>query len=450
MVAVARRVAYSVLESLVCSHETLDALLSRTLEKEPGLDQRDKALATELVFGVVRWQGRLDWVIQQISNIPLAKIDPRILQVIRLGLYQILFLSKVPHAAAVNESVNLAKKRAPKWVAGYVNGVLRAAIRKGQIDLPKETDDPITALCVEESYPRWLIDRWVARLGLSETRKLCRANNRIPPVTIRVNTLKASRQKVTEALIPFVQEIQPTKYAPDGLSLKGMKQPIADMAPFRKGWFQVQDEAAQLVSFLLNPRPTERILDGCAGFGGKTGHIAQLMKDSGHIAAIDNNHGKLEALGLAMARLGVSCVTPWHRDLASPVVRDLIRTCDRVLLDAPCSGLGVLRRNPDAKWRKKAENFKALVDRQKTLLKSTAFFVKKQGILVYCVCSMEPEEGDDVIQDFLKTHTDFVIDKVSSVRSDLLGAFGDRSGVFKTSPHEHNMDGFFAARLRRV
>jgi len=450
MVSMARQVALSVLEKLERSNETLDILLADALEKKATLSRRDRALTTELVFGTVRWKGRLDWYIQHTSRIPLSKITPRILQILRLGLYQILFLSKVPPASAVDESVKLAKKKAPKWVVGYVNGVLRAAVRNAkEVPFPDENDGPTFALSVEESFPPWLIERWVERMGLPQTKQLCRACNRIPPVTIRANRLKVTREHLTKALGPFVKEIRPTPYAPDGLILKGMLQPIGHMKPFRKGLFQVQDEAAQLVSLLLDPQPGEKVLDGCAGLGGKTGHVAQLMNNSGHITAADIHNGRLKSLCQAMTRQGIILVKTWSCDMSSSFPGSHDSTFDRVLIDAPCSGLGVIRRNPDAKWKKRPSSFSQLATQQMNILDSVSPLVKSGGILVYCVCSMEPEEGDDVLKGFLKTHDDFVIDGTSSF-SVCLEVFCDQPGIFRSLPHKHDMDGFFAVRLRRI
>jgi 16S rRNA (cytosine967-C5)-methyltransferase len=388
---------------------------------------------------------------QHVSSLPLSKVKPPIMNIVRLGLYQILFLSKIPPSAAVDESVQLAKKKAPRWVVGYVNGVLRGACRKApEMLLPEEASDPIGAISVQESYPPWLVERWVHRIGLSETKDLCRSMNCIPPVTIRVNTLRASRQEVKQSLVEDVQEIRSCVFFPDCLRLKGMLQPIGKTAPFQKGWFQVQDEAAQIAGFLLNPKPGEKVLDACAGFGGKTGHLAQLMGDSGQITALDAQPVKLEALAQTMKRLGISSVKTWERDASTPFSGSLSGAFDRILLDAPCSGLGVIRRNPDVKWRKKSNGFPILADRQRRLLDAVAPLVKPGGVLVYCVCSLEPEEGDEVMTGFLKSHGEFAIDDAPSDFSGLLDRFREKSGIFRSLPHRHDMDGFFMARLRRI
>lgn len=451
MAAIARRIALSVLGSLSDSNVTLDGLLTQAFEKRPPLIQCDRALATELVLGVLRWRGRLDWVIQHLSKTPVHKMDPQVLDIVRLGLYQILFLSRIPVSAAVNDSVELAKEKAPSWVVRFVNAVLRSAAgRAKEIPLPADADDPVAAIAIGESHPDWMVKRWVKRMDIEETRRLCKANNQIPPVTVRVNTLKLSRERLLRSLTGHVKKIARTRFSPDGLALRGLKRAIGEMPPFQEGWFQVQDEAAQLISYLLGPRPGETILDACAGFGGKTGHVAQLMKDSGVIKAMDHQAWKLQSLKASMTRLGISDVTTWHHDLCEPIVEDLAGMFDRILLDAPCSGLGVLRRRPDIKWKKREEDLTRLQRKQRHFLAALAPWVKRGGCLVYCVCSLEPEEGEWVVEDFLKSHTDFVIDCSSTGLAGIDERLVDGSGIFRSLPHKHDMDGFFAVRLKKV
>jgi 16S rRNA (cytosine967-C5)-methyltransferase len=451
MAAIARRVALTVLTGLDKGEATLDSLLSKAFRQRPQMIQADRALATELVFGVLRWRGRLDWVIEALSTTPRERIDPPALNTLRLGLYQILFLSRIPVSAAVNDSVDLSKEKARPWVAKFVNAVLRtAADRAMDVPLPDEREDPLLALAVGQSHPLWMVRRWAARLGLEQTGQLCEANNRIPPVTVRTNTLKISRARLLGLLQPFVRDIRPTGFSPEGLALRGLKKQVADMAPYRRGLFQVQDEGAQLIAHLLDPRPGETVLDACAGLGGKTGHLGQLMANSGVIQAVDRDKGKLRFLREAMKRLGVSIVTAEHCDLAGPGLAKLRGSFHRILLDAPCSGLGVLRRNPDIKWKRHEADLARLRDKQQDLLEALVPLVKRGGRLVYCVCSLEPEEGEEVAEDFLKRHKDFVISRASSSLVEIDGHFFDKAGFFRTVPQEHGTDGFFAVSLQRM
>jgi 16S rRNA (cytosine967-C5)-methyltransferase len=389
-------------------------------------------------------------VIQQLSDTPFDKINPEVLSVIRLGLYQILFLSRIPASAAVNDSVEIAKKRSPRWVVPFVNAVLRSAVRKAEkIPLPVQEDDPVAAIAIGESHPSWMVERWVKRMGVEETKGLCRANNRIPPVTIRTNTLKVSRDSLSRSLSPHVREIRPTRFAPDGLTLRGLKQPVGDMSAFQNGWFQVQDEAAQLITHFLDPNPGQVVLDACAGLGGKTGHIAQLMNNRGRITAGDHQSRKLSCLKTSMERLAFSSVATWHHDLLGATPENLTSAFDRILLDAPCSGLGVIRRNPDIKWKKRKKDLTRLQKKQQHFLARLAPLLKQGGRLVYCVCSLEPEEGSAVVEGFLKSHPDFVIDDSSAGLCEVSRPFVDESGAFRTLPQEYDMDGFFAVRLKK-
>ncbi len=450
MAAISRRIALSVLNALDESNATLDTLLARSFGQGQ-VDHRDRALATELVFGTLRWQGRLDWVLQFLSNIPLHKIEPRILSILRLGLYQILFLSRIPPWAAVNDSVELARETAPRWVVRFVNAVLRSAVRKAkQTPMPDPAKNPITSIVVEEAYPPWLVERWADRLGVEATRLLCRANNRIPPVSIRTNTLRVSREELLDYLGPLVDHVEPSTFSPEGILLRGLKEPIGAMPAFQQGWFQVQDEAAQLISYLVGPRPGETILDACAGLGGKTSHMAQIMGDMGEITAVDNHVLRLSKLETSMTRLGISSVTVRRHDLQTPFAENLAGPFDRILLDAPCSGLGVIRRNPDIKWRKGADDLVRVREKQERILACMAPLVKEGGRLVYCVCSLEPEEGEAVVEGFLKSFPVFVIEDPSIEISEIARRFVDRAGIFKILPQEHAMDGFFAVRLRRL
>ncbi len=451
MVAISRRISLSVLNRLDDSNAFPQDVLHKAFEQGPSLIRKDRALSTELVYGVLRWRKRLDWVISHLSKTPIQNIDPSILNIIRIGLYQILFHSRIPPFAAVNDSVEMAKDKAPLWVVRFVNGLMRSAVRKAkEIPMPDDRDNPIQAIAVRESHPAWLVKRWVERLGIEETKRLCEANNQIPAVAVRANTLKVSRQDLTNALEDHVKHVIPTDYAPDGLLLRGLRHAVSDIPSFKDGWFQVQDEAAQLITHLLDPKPGETVLDACAGFGGKTGHIAQLMKDRGKIKAMEHQAWKLSHLKTSLARLDISSVSTWHHDLSESIPIRYSGRFDRVLLDAPCSGLGVLRRNPDAKWRKTESDLSRLQAGQQHFLSRLAPLVKKGGRLIYAVCSLEPEEGEAVVDDFLRNQVQFVIDRAPIGILHVDARLMDRPGYFRSSPHKQNMDGFFVVRLKRT
>ena len=274
-----RKTALYILNALDKEDKTLDRLLEDVFREKTLFSKKDRALLQALVYGVLRWRGRLDRIIDYFSKTRLNKINSKVLNILRLGLFQIIYLDRIPVSAAVNTSVEMTKAVAAPWIVGYVNGLMRNASRKyGDVVFPDVGKDPVKALAIKKSFPEWLIKRWLDRLGLKETGRLCDAINTIPPISVRCNTLKANREKLVKALEESAEKIGITNYAPDGVFFFNPKRSIPNIKAFKSGLFQVQDEAAQLVSLLLNPQPGETILDACAGLGGKTGHIAQLIK----------------------------------------------------------------------------------------------------------------------------------------------------------------------------
>ncbi len=446
-----RKTALYILNTLNKERNTLDNLLEDVFREKTLFSKKDRALLQALVYGVLRWRGRLDYIIDYFSKTRLNKINPNVLNILRLGLFQIIYLDRIPVSAAVNTSVEMTKAAAAPWVVGYVNGLLRNAVREyGHVTFPDVDKDPVKALATKKSFPEWLIKRWLDRFGLKETGLLCDAINTIPPITVRCNTLKTNRKKLVKALERYAEKIKITNYAPDGGFFFNPKRSIPNIEAFENGLFQVQDEAAQLVTLHLNPQSGETILDACAGLGGKTGHIAQMMKNSGRLVAMDKDENKLMRLESEMHRLGVSIVTTRIHDLSSPLNREHFGKFDRILLDAPCSGLGVLRRKPDIKWRASQQNLAYCQKRQALFLDNLAHFVKPSGVLVYAVCSMEPEENESVIKGFLNKHGKFAIEKKSTGLSFDACSLVTRDGYLKTFPHLNNMDGFFSICMKRI
>jgi 16S rRNA (cytosine967-C5)-methyltransferase len=410
----------------------------------------DKAFIHSLVYGVLRWQGRLDWVIKHFSYVKLSKIDPSVLNIMRMGLFQMLHLTRVPVSAAVNTSVELTKTVADIRTVKFVNAVLRkASVDFGQVTFPDIQKEPVASIAATQAFPEWLVQRWVTRYKPQGTHALCEALNVIPPITVRTNRLKTDRDKLIQALRNEAEDVQATPYSSDGVSFYRPKLPIASLTAYHKGWFQVQDEAAQLVSRLFNPQPRETVLDACAGLGGKTGYIAQLMANQGRVIAMDYHKQKLSQLRSEMMHLGISIVTSNFHDLNTPFEKAPVRNFDRILLDAPCSGLGVLRRNPDAKWILSKMNLEQYHNRQLTFLQTLAPLVRIGGILQYVVCSLEPEENEQVAAAFIESRPNFSIQIPENI-PDQLQNFIDGKGFFRTYPHISNMDGFFSVRFKRV
>jgi len=451
MADIARKTALYVLNTLDKEHRTLDSVLDGVLSKDPSFSSRDKGLIYALVYGVLRWRGNLDWIIGHFSKTPLNQVDPGVVNILRIGLFQIKFLSRIPVSAAVNTSVEMTKFIAPPWVVGYVNATLRNAAKEYQtVPFPELSEDPVNAIASEKSFPKWLSKRWVNRLGIKETFALCDAINSIPPITIRTNSLKSTREKLMNSLMFEVEHIVKTHYSSNGISFSNPKKPISEIKAFEKGWFQVQDEAAQLVTLFLNPQPGETVLDACAGLGGKTGHIAQKMKNHGRLVAMDKDKRKLQRLEVEMNRLGVSTVSILPHDLNYPLRGNRVEMFDRILLDAPCSGLGVLRRNPDTKWSMSKKKLSRHKEKQTRFLKNLIHLVKPSGVLVYAVCSTEPEESRAVVKDFLNKHSEFAIEKDRTGLPAKANHLIDQDGFLRTFPHLHGMDGFFSACLKRI
>ena len=446
-----RKTALEVLNTLTKGKKTLDSILHDIPQDDHFLSRRDRALFTAMVYGVLRWRSRLDHIITHFSNTPIQKIEPGVLNILRLGLFQIIYLDRIPDSAAVNTSVEITKQVGASRAAGFVNALLRkSAANYSSVNFPAFETDPVAFLSAGQSLPGWLAQRWLKRFDKETIMFLCNTINSIPPITIRTNTLKTTREQLVLSLKSEVERIESTTVAPDGIKLINPKRSIPDLPAFINGWFQVQDEAAQLVSLLLNPQPGETVLDACAGLGGKTAHIAQLMQNQGSVTALDKDEKKLQQLDSEMQRLNIPIVHTHCHDLDSALKKKQVDVYDRLLLDAPCSGLGVLRRNPDIKWNSTERSLERHANIQKRFLETLAPMVKPNGVLVYSVCSIEPEEGEAVIDAFLKNHPEFVIDKSpGKLPESLLSLIEPKTG-FKTLPILNGMDGFFLTRLKRI
>jgi 16S rRNA (cytosine967-C5)-methyltransferase len=447
----ARSLAVSLLIALENGPRTLDALLDEVGDAAGLPDRRDRDLFNALVFGVLRWRGRLDYILARFSKLPAAKIEPAVLNILRVGLFQLVHLTRVPPSAAVNTAVNLAKSLATPRTAAFVNAVLRrAAAEHSRVIFPDFTRAPVKALAAEASFPEWLLERWLNRYGPQDARALCESINLIPPLTLRANTLKASRADLMAALKGQADAVEATARAADGVRVRGLQKKLPELAAFQDGWFQVQDEAAQLVSVLLDPQPGEHVLDACAGRGGKTGHIAQLMRNRGTILAVDTSAVRLAQLREEMRRLGVGIAEAEEWDVAAGGAARHAGRFDRILLDAPCSGLGTLRRNPDIRWASSPKQLRPLAGMQLRLLEGAAAALKPRGVMVYAVCSPEPEETEAVVKAFLEKNRGFRVDREPRDLPAAVRTLTGPMGFLQTYPHLQDMDGFFAARLKKL
>jgi 16S rRNA (cytosine967-C5)-methyltransferase len=453
MTDIPRKAALQVIETVSQKkYSHLDRIITDVLDDSSlQLSFRDRKFANILIFGVLRNRETLDWVIRRFSKTRFEKINPKILNILRMGVYQIFFLDRVPDSAAVNTSVELAKQAAPAWVVKYVNAVLRNAARNPDaLDFENIPAIPEERIAISTSFPRWLVKRWINRFGSETCQSLCAAFNVVPPITIRCNALKIKRSDLQTMLAPHVRAIDTTVYGPEGLFFDSPEKPIQELSAFQQGFFQVQDEAAQLITHLLAPRPGENVLDACAGLGGKTGHIAQMMENRGQVIAADRDDKKLYHLRTAMAQLDLKIVTTRAHDFIEPAREFPYADFDRILLDAPCSGIGVIRRNPDTKWRVSASHLKKCAATQRRLLAAVSLLLKPGGTMVYGVCSIEPEENEQVVEDFLTTHPHFEIRREGGSLPFDPHRFISEDGYFRSFPHVHDMDGFFAVCLKRT
>ncbi len=447
----ARSLALDVLNKLDKSEKTLDTLLEE-FHKDHLLPKRERSLFNAIVFGVLRWKGRLDWIISHLSSMNTKKTKSEIINILRIGLFQIIYLNRIPVSAAVNTSVEMAKHSGGERGAGYVNAVLRRAAREHQtLPYPDIEENPVYAVSVTRSFPEWMVRRWIEFLGVNRTIELCDAINEIPPITIRVNPLKTNRGELINRMETDVGNIRPTVHSPSGISFSNPEKSIHEMETFKNGCFQVQDEAAQIITLLLDPKPGDSVLDACAGLGGKTGHIGHLMENSGRITAVDLDNEKLDRLNREMERLGITNVTTVKDNIGNPqILKKYYGYFDRILLDAPCSNMGVIRRNPDVKWKLQESKLIQYKKKQLLFLHNLADLIKPSGIIVYAVCSTEPEENEEIIKEFLIKRPDFGIDNDMLYLPESIGVLLNERGFIKTYPHIYNMDGFFSVRLKRI
>ncbi|MDF0645607.1 MAG: 16S rRNA (cytosine(967)-C(5))-methyltransferase RsmB [Nitrospira sp.] len=458
----ARSTALAVLVESTQSDDPVDGILERACAPI-GHDARERALTVELVYGVLRHQGTIDWRLEPVLDKSMQKLPRLIQMLLRMAAYQLLSLDRIPHSAAVNESVRLAKVNVPvlgrDW-SGFVNAVLRALLRNPVAPWPSMADDPVHSLSVRYSVPEWLSRRWIHRLGSDAAEAACAHSVTIPPVTIRVNRLKSTRDDLLERLRRSGVSASPTSVSPLGITVES-RGPITSLPGFSEGCFYVEDEAAQLIPPLLGASSGESILDACAAPGGKTTHLAELIGDRGTILALDKHGTRLDVVAANCARLGLRSVRPitgdaryrdgWQRAASTPLARAEVRhdLFDRILVDAPCSGFGVLRRHPEAKWRKHSAALVRYQKLQLEILDALSATLRPGGALVYSTCSTEPEETEDVIARFLNSHADFHRESLAPWLSGEAQDFLTSQGDLTTENNRYAMDVFYASRLRK-
>jgi len=442
-----RLLALRVLERVQRASAFADIALNVALTRS-GLSAPDRAFATELVYGTLRWRGRIDYLLEQCLDRDLEKLEPLVATALRLGAYQIVFTDGVPATAAVDESVRCVRAAGVERATGLVNAVLRRlATEHARIPLPKLESDPIDHLVHALSLPRWIAERWLAIFGPAEAAALARASNEAPPLTVRVNRQRKSVAELLADVSERFPDAVPCRLARDGVQLGRRGNPGLDPG-FLRGDFTVQDEASQLVVGLLDAAAGERILDVCAAPGGKTTAIAERVGHDGRVLALDRHARRLGLVSRSARRLGLDNIDCSERDATRPLGDLAAAPFDRVLVDAPCSGLGTLRRHPDARWRIQPGDPDKLAAIQAALLRSAAAVVKPGGTLVYSTCTVLPEENEWIIEAFLKTSPDFELTRPSELPPEVRSVIG-KDGALRCLPHRHDADGFYAARLER-
>ncbi len=435
--------------NVLCQWHDVHAPISGTFDQVVGgihLDPRDLQLANALVFGVLRQQQYLDYILGMFARHPLRKMKPRTLFALRIGLFQLLLMDRIPESAAVNETVNALKAvRQPKWLVSFVHGVLRnVARKKNELPAPESAainDQPIL------NHPDWLLRRWQQRFGREETTRLCRCNNRPPVLTLRTNTRLIGRNELQSLLAEAGVQTLPGKFSSEALCLPEPGGSISGLPGYDHGYFQVQDEAAQLAVLLMPMYDGGIYLDACAGLGGKTSHLAALAPETTRITAVEPDKRRYRLLGENLNRLRLDQVTCCNTTLEQ-FAAETKECFDGILLDAPCSGTGVIRRQPDIRWNRREEELESYHQQQVQLLKTAAGLLKKNGVLVYATCSLEPEENEEVVQAFLAGHSGFFVENGADYLPQPAACLVDKNGYFHPIPAD-GLDGFFAVRLQQ-
>ena len=405
------------------------ALSEEIKQNRQTLNEKDIGLISEIVYGVTTWRLTLDEIIKKHSKIKLKKISPWILNILRMGIYQIIFLDKIPKSAAVNESVNLAKRYGHSYSSNFVNAILRK-VEKTDYQEFFEISDDIERISKSTSMPEWIIKGLLKNNNLEKVKQICKNSNIRPKITIRINHLKANKEEIIKKLEEQNINYEETTYE-DFLILEKTKN-IENLDLFKNGFFTIQDISAGLTSKILNPQPGEKVLDACSAPGGKTTYIAELMKNKGNIEAWDIHEHRTKLVEKNAKRLGINIIKTKVKD-ASIYDETLNEKFDKILLDVPCLGTGVIKRKPDIKWQRKIEDIQEITKIQKKILENCSQYLKKGGVLVYSTCSLLKEENENIISNFLNNNDKFEVNK---------------NEIINILPDEEK-DGFFICKLHK-
>jgi 16S rRNA (cytosine967-C5)-methyltransferase len=438
----AREIALRIINEVYRKQAYVNIVLAREINTRR-LPDHDRRFVTELVYGTVKAGATVDWILGHFVDRSLAKIPAVIRDILRLGIYQLFFLTKVPPSAVCNQAVELAKKYGHSGTVKFVNAVLRSAARHPEkVIYPDRGEQPVAHIALRHCHPQWLVTRWLARLGIDGCEELCRVNNLTPLLSIRTNTLRTSRVALLEQLAREQVVCEPSSWTPEGIICREFPA-LGSLASLQQGLFQVQDESSMLVAHVLDPQPGEFVIDACGAPGGKSTHLAAKMQNRGQVLSVDIHAHKSAITRENALRLGIDIIEAKTMD-ALELGALYSSQADRVLVDAPCSGLGVLRRKPDSRWRKTEALVLELPLLQQAILHSAAACVKPGGVLVYSTCTTEPEENEAVLRGFLSQHPEYVLQNT--------GQFLPQQrpeNLVQLWPHVDGVDGFFIARLIR-
>ena len=408
----------------------------------------DRAFATDLAYGTVKWLIQIDYIIDKFSSVKLKKLSPWIRNILRLGIYQLLHTDRIPVSAACNTSVDLAKRYGHQASSRFVNAVLRNVARSRENIPYPEKKDLIRYLSIVYSHPDELVDRWLTLFGAEFTESLLKSNNEVPDLGVRVNTLKTNRRALIEALNAEGCKAREGNYLEDAVILENSSS-IARLEAFRKGYFTVQDESSMLSSAVLEPAEGQLAVDVCSAPGGKATHLAQLMNDKGTVLARDIHPHKLKLIESNAARLGIHIVKAELFD-AAEFDENLAGRADRVLVDAPCTGLGIIRKKPDIKYSKNLAGQNEIIELQRQVLKNASRYVKPGGYLVYSTCTIQPEENLDNIRAFLLENKDFKLAGFEDLLPEKLKVDTSKEGYIQLYPNINRTDGFFISKIVKI
>ena len=438
----AREIAYKVLLDIEKNKNYSNMAINKHF-KDVKMSNQDRGLATEIIYGVIENKYYIDYMIDKLSKVKTNKMEIYVKTLLRMGIYQIMFLNSISDYAAVNETVNLAKKKNSK-VSGFINGILRNVIRQKEEIGKVKTKDDVDYLAIKYSYDKWMIRNWMIHFGKEFTEELLEANNERPNIYLRTNTLKITRDELIKKLEKQNIKAEKVNVVEEAIKVEHLKD-IENNSLYKEGLFTVQDVSSMLVGKVMNPKENSLVLDVCSAPGGKTTHMATLMNNTGQVVSRDIYDHKLKLIKAASKRLGLTNVDVEEFD-GMKLDRESIGKFDYVLADVPCSGLGIIRRKPEIKYKEK-EEFRQLPPIQKKILENASKYVKVGGTLIYSTCTIQDSENIDVVNEFLQKNKKFELVPIKEVNVDLEN---QEKGYMKIYPNVHNMDGFFISKLIRV